>query len=223
MKGNKHPRNELTINPSNNLSIHDVIAHLDPSRRQFLKQSISAAALASVAGGMGMSAFKREASAAPIAAANGFAGIGFESIPASLAPVVNEVRVPAGASPHTPWLIAGGDFAASPSALAAVGGVGNYEIVSTPGMIADVQHWIDTPAEVFGWILIGPEGNDISQRARRLYSRSSAAVDARPRLTISYTPSTPTARIVPVPAWAIALAGLVLAGVGLRGVSRRTF
>ncbi len=96
MKGPKHPRNDLTINPSNNPSIRDVIAEVDSSRRQFLRQSVSAAAVASVAGGMGMSVFPSAASAAPVAAVNGFAGIGFDSIPAIRAPVVNEVRVPVG-------------------------------------------------------------------------------------------------------------------------------
>ncbi len=95
MKGSKHPRNEVTVNPSSNESIHEVIARVENSRRQFLKQSFGAAALASL-GGLGMTGLMRDASAAPIPPANGFGGIGFESIPPGLAPVVNEIRVPVG-------------------------------------------------------------------------------------------------------------------------------
>ncbi len=43
MKGIKHPKNDLTINPSGNPSIHDVIARVDPSRRLFIKGSVGAA------------------------------------------------------------------------------------------------------------------------------------------------------------------------------------
>ena len=45
MKGIKHPKNDLTINPSGNPSIHDVIARVDPSRRLFIKGSVGAGAL----------------------------------------------------------------------------------------------------------------------------------------------------------------------------------
>lgn len=41
MKGNKHPTNDITINPSGNESILDVIARANESRRDFLKSALS--------------------------------------------------------------------------------------------------------------------------------------------------------------------------------------
>lgn len=34
MKGSQHPKNDATLNPSGNPSIHDVIAQVDPIRRE---------------------------------------------------------------------------------------------------------------------------------------------------------------------------------------------
>ena len=58
MKGNSHPKNDVTINPSSNESIHQVIERIDPSRRQFLHTGIGAAVLAS-AGGLTLSGLSR--------------------------------------------------------------------------------------------------------------------------------------------------------------------
>ena len=95
MKGIKHPKNDLTINPSGNPSIHDVIARVDPSRRLFLKGSVGAGALAA-AGGFTLSGLVGTVEAAPIPAGPGFPGIGFESIPATVSPVLDRVTVPLG-------------------------------------------------------------------------------------------------------------------------------
>lgn len=92
MKGSKHPRNDLTINPSGNESIIDVIGRVEVSRRRFIQGSASAGALAA-AGGLTLSGIVgtvEAAVAAPVV------GIGFESIPPSLAPVADKVTVPAG-------------------------------------------------------------------------------------------------------------------------------
>lgn len=95
MKGPKHPKNDITINPSGNPSIYEVIESVDVNRRDFLSTATKTAAalgIASVYSGT----FIQEAKAAPSLASLGFDGIGFDSIPASLAPVVNTVAVPAG-------------------------------------------------------------------------------------------------------------------------------
>jgi hypothetical protein len=97
MKGTKHPANDVTINPSGNESIRDVIARATMSRRRFIRTGMSATTLAAV-GGVTMSGILQTVEAAPIPDTNGFGGIGFESIPPSLAPVADAVAVPPGYS-----------------------------------------------------------------------------------------------------------------------------
>jgi hypothetical protein len=101
MKGINHPKNDVTINPSCNESIHDVINRTDLGRRKFIKSSMAASVLAAM-GGVSVGGFMRTVEAAQIAPANGFGGIGFESIPAkkrlqATYPVfADAVEVPAG-------------------------------------------------------------------------------------------------------------------------------
>ena len=99
MKGKQHPTNEITINPSGNDSIRDIIARTTIDRRHFVRTSINAATLAAV-GGVTMGGIINTVDAAPIpdAPARGFGGIGFESVPPSLAPVADAVAVPPGYS-----------------------------------------------------------------------------------------------------------------------------
>ncbi|MBK9128461.1 MAG: DNRLRE domain-containing protein [Phycisphaerales bacterium] len=82
------------------------------------------------------------------------------------------------------WSGPGGDFAASPSATTTVTFLGSYNW-SGPGMVADVQGWLDNPGSNFGWILIGPEN---VQSAKRFSSRESLVASDRPRLTVNFTP-----------------------------------
>jgi len=89
--------------------------------------------------------------------------------------------------------------------------------------VQNEQKWLLTPAPNFGWILIGPEGNDVSQRARRLYSRTSAAVDSRPQLQVDFSlPITVETHSVPIPQWALSLLAAVLIGHGRIQRYRRT-
>ena len=120
------------------------------------------------------------------------------------------------------WASGGGD-AASPSAQFPLGGVGTHSVASTTGLVADVQGWLANPASNHGWLLVGPEGEDVSQKARRLAARDFATVDSRPRLTISYarsgTAAAPTRR-VPLPGvagWGMAIACLLVARRHFRG------
>ena len=46
MKGLQHPKNDVSLNASGNESIHDVIAKVDVSRRQFVRGGVGAGALA---------------------------------------------------------------------------------------------------------------------------------------------------------------------------------
>src|SRR5690606_13654559 len=95
MKGSQHPRNDLSLNTSGNDSIDDVIAGVDPARRRFVQGAVGVAAL-HAAGGLTLSGLVGTVEAAPLPPGPGFPGIGFESVPASVAPVKDAVTVPAG-------------------------------------------------------------------------------------------------------------------------------
>jgi uncharacterized protein len=95
MKGIHHPTNDDTINPSGNESIRDVLARTDIGRRHFIKTAAGASALAAF-GGVSLTGIAQSVQASPIAPSQGFAGIGFDSVPPSLAPVADAVAVPAG-------------------------------------------------------------------------------------------------------------------------------
>lgn len=87
------------------------------------------------------------------------------------------------------WANAGGDFSAAASAAQTIAGdLGFYDWGSTPEMVADVQAWLDTPAENFGWLLLGNEATNAS--AKRFDSREHPAVENRPVLTVIYTTAT---------------------------------
>jgi hypothetical protein len=54
-------------------------------------------------------------------------------------------------------------------------------------MIADVQDWLDNPADNGGWILIGDEG-PMNGTAKAFGSGGNLSPAARPELTINFTP-----------------------------------
>jgi hypothetical protein len=87
-----------------------------------------------------------------------------------------------------PWLSLGGDFNPNPSASLNAGPTGTYTFASSPGLKSDVTAWINNPATNFGWILIGPEGPNDSQKAKRIISRESPSIADRPTLTVEFTP-----------------------------------
>lgn len=87
------------------------------------------------------------------------------------------------------WTNPGGDFVANASAATSVGSLTGPDAFynwSNTLMAADVQNWVDNPANNFGWVLLsGSEGSD--RNARRFDSRESSDPATRPLLTISYT------------------------------------
>jgi MYXO-CTERM domain-containing protein len=109
------------------------------------------------------------------------------------------------------WTVPGGDFAAA-SAAVPVGDVGQYTWGSTPGLVADVQGWVNTPSSNFGWLLRGDESTGGS--AKRFLARESSYTTLRPQLEITYLPAVAEGREteVPLPAWALGMLGLGLAG-----------
>lgn len=82
------------------------------------------------------------------------------------------------------WLTPGGDFDTT-SATTLVAGPGAYQW-SSPGMVDEIQLWVDSPASNFGWILVGDEAG--VQTARRFDSGEGALP---PILTVEFTPPTP--------------------------------
>jgi cysteine-rich repeat protein len=84
------------------------------------------------------------------------------------------------------WAQLGGDHAVGPSASTIVGGQNQFYTWSSPGMVSDVQSWLDAPAANFGWIVIGDE---VGQKVtKRFDSRESPDLARRPALTIVYSP-----------------------------------
>jgi hypothetical protein len=113
-----------------------------------------------------------------------------------------------------PWSSVGGDFAAAPSASAAVADVGAYSWTSAQ-LASDVQSWVQTPAGNHGWILIadGPPG---MTTAKRFASREFANAAQRPLLSVTYEIA-PDNADAPLPLWAnIALALGMIGAVAIR-------
>ena len=95
------------------------------------------------------------------------------------------------------WTNEGGDFSATVTASQSVGAIGQYTWTSAQ-MVADVQEWLDNPANNFGWLVLGDESTIAT--AKRFDTRESASP---PVLTIQYIPSPrvmPTPRPRPTPA-----------------------
>lgn len=84
----------------------------------------------------------------------------------------------------TPGGAAGGDFAEMPSAMTLVSGRGAHAFASNSQLVADVQSWLENPAENFGWVLMSREENK-PETARRFASREDPA--NAPTLTIDYS------------------------------------
>jgi hypothetical protein len=83
------------------------------------------------------------------------------------------------------WSSTGGDFQATASSNANVGGNGFYDW-SSGAMAADVQHWLDNPSQNYGWIVIGNES--ATKTAKRFDSLQNGNASRRPQLTIDFTP-----------------------------------
>jgi len=81
------------------------------------------------------------------------------------------------------WTNAGGDFAAVPSFTLALPQSGVVNAPAEPGLVTDVQSWIDTPATNFGWVLKA-QSEATAGTARRIASKE--ALSGRPFLTVTY-------------------------------------
>jgi PEP-CTERM putative exosortase interaction domain len=113
--------------------------------------------------------------------------------------------------PDTLWTTPGGDFATSASSSTLVDNVINnpFTWFSTPALVGDVQGWLDSPANNFGWAVINA-AETTPRDFRAFYTHDFSDAALRPALQISYT-------LVPEPeTYAMFLAGLGLLGWRIR-------
>lgn len=82
------------------------------------------------------------------------------------------------------WAAAGGDFVASPSATFGATDSGT-QVVTGPGLVADVQAWLDGTSPDFGWLL---KDDDEGARSARRYGTREAFSSDRPQLVVDFTP-----------------------------------
>ena len=108
--------------------------------------------------------------------------------------------------PSTPsllWTSPGGDFVATPSYSAGMGlASGTLDVSSTTGMVADIQAWRTNPSANHGWVILGPEGSEFSQKARRVVGVT---------LTVDYDP--PSAAVPSLGPIALLIALGVIGGI----------
>jgi hypothetical protein len=114
------------------------------------------------------------------------------------------------------WTTQGGDFSGTVSASQSVGAIGEYVWSSAP-MVADVQSWLDNPANNFGWLVLGDESAIAT--AKRFDTRESASP---PVLTIQYTAPTPTPTPTPTVTPTPTPSGITLGAHGRRVQGRHT-
>ncbi len=88
--------------------------------------------------------------------------------------------------PSISWTTPGGDFDPVFSATKAIDQPGFYKW-NGPGLIADVQSMLDTPAANFGWLLQNENELD-TPTAKRFDSRQNSDPAVRPKLRIVYDP-----------------------------------
>jgi len=96
----------------------------------------------------------------------------------------------------TPGAAAGTDYAAAFSATNFIDDLGLYTFDSTPGLVADVQAWVNSAAINFGWMLISQD-EGTTKTARRFSSREYFDSNSWPALTINYaTPAGPNSPVI---------------------------
>lgn len=90
--------------------------------------------------------------------------------------------------PGDPWTSPGGDFAAVRSGYSIAGNVATFQFWRTsPGLVADVQLWLDQAVDNHGWMLRARE--DFGGSTKRFASSEATSPSERPTLTIHYTAS----------------------------------
>lgn len=88
--------------------------------------------------------------------------------------------------PDVFWSSEGGDFNPAASATTDMGAFGDDTWGSTAQMVADVQSWLDNPAQNFGWLILGNETETLTARKYASHDNEDDAI--WPRLNIEFTP-----------------------------------
>jgi hypothetical protein len=116
------------------------------------------------------------------------------------------------------WTNPGGDFSSTISGTTLVTGhptdvdkAFSWLGTTNPGMIADLQSWLDHPSANFGWLLEGNEA--MGQTAKRFSSAEGSNVDFRPTLEVTF-------RAAPEPS---SLFLATVGGLALAALRRRPF
>jgi hypothetical protein len=93
------------------------------------------------------------------------------------------------------WTTPGGDFVGTASATTPVGpDIGSYQW-SDSGLIADVQQWVNNPAQNFGWIVTGNETG--LGTALQFDTKENSVASTHPMLTVTYTAASQLALVAP--------------------------
>jgi hypothetical protein len=89
--------------------------------------------------------------------------------------------------PSSEWSTVGGSYVSTASASQQISGNGDYVFASNAQLVADVQSWLDSPGDNFGWAMVMPSSAVGS--AKRFNSRENGASSSRPKLTVTYETS----------------------------------
>ncbi len=85
----------------------------------------------------------------------------------------------------TEWATVGASFSQSASTTRQIDGTGAYTFSSSQDMVADVQGWLDSPSDNYGWTVVMPSPSTGS--AKRFNSRENGGdSSSRPRLIVTY-------------------------------------
>ena len=87
---------------------------------------------------------------------------------------------------RVPWSTPGGEFAPLASISSNISFASTYTFGPSAQLATDVTGWLTNPASNNGWIIIA-DNPFFSGSAKRFASRSNAASQERPTLTITYT------------------------------------
>jgi hypothetical protein len=109
------------------------------------------------------------------------------------------------------WQNAGGDFDPQTRAAQIVIGPGFYTW-SSPGLVADVQSWLNSPGSNFGWLVLGNE--ELDSTTKRFDSRQNNDPAVRPTLVVEY-------QLAPEPATALGICLLLPMTSGRLGWVKR--